>query len=74
MNGKPSLRKKLKKLERRPPANYRSTYTQIGSWQIREDTDGSLVILNFETNQRIILARKEWSEDEPSEEREISGS
>lgn len=68
MHGKNSFNKRLNRVNRRSvkkatitpgestsiPSN---TATDVGNWRITEDSDGSLILYNFETGNKIILAR-----------------
>lgn len=65
MNGKRnSLSNQLKKLNRRtakrvvtPPDIH--SKLDVGDWRITQDSDGSLILYNFETGAKVQLASKE---------------
>lgn len=61
MNGKQSLQKTLRKQQR---ANHRTafkkiSYMEVGNWRFQENDAGDLVVINLETQQNVILFRKE---------------
>lgn len=69
MNAKPSLKKKLAQSHRQAvAAQYAPARTQspaqafthmldVGDWSIAQDEDGSLIIYNVFTGNKVILAR-----------------
>jgi hypothetical protein len=65
MHGKNTFKKTLQRSRRVDSKNHNrtSSYLKLGSWRFEEDENGDLAIYNVETNQSVILIRREGSED-----------
>lgn len=70
MHGKNSFPKKIGRLERRTakkskpllsdgskPVVKQTDSVDVGNWRITEDEDGSLILYQFETGSKVIIAR-----------------
>lgn len=67
MHGKPTLRKTLQQTRRSAeakPLKPSNSYIEIGSWRFQENEDGDLVVINLETQQTVILFRREGGGDD----------
>lgn len=61
LNGRPTFEKtisKLKKTSKQKPGPSKAKIV-IGGWKLEEDSNGDLRVINFETGQNIVLARRE---------------
>lgn len=68
MNGKKTFTKKLNKIQRTSARKTNKTVvdsspaevsnsTDIGDWRITQDEDGSLILYNFATGNKVVIAR-----------------
>lgn len=67
MHGKQTLRKTIQQTKRSAqakPLKPSSSYMEIGSWRFQENEDGDLIVMNLETQQNVILFRREGGEGE----------
>lgn len=62
MNTRKTFAKKINRIRKqaakRPIPTETAGAMDIGSWRITEDDSGSLIIYNFETGSKIVLAQK----------------
>lgn len=61
MDGKSTINKSMRHLRHLHSSGknpFVGLYTQVGDWRFQENEDGDLVIMNIETDQKIILVKR----------------